>query len=194
MRCGKPVSSYEQEYCHDCSHTHHYYEKGAAVWLHKEPVNLSVYQFKFHNQRNFGKYYAKEMAGHYREVLKIWNPDIVIPIPLHSKKQRSRGFNQAAVLAKELAKLLNLSVNEKILRRTHATNPQKKLDPRRRKENIITAFEVDDRARSLVDGKKILLIDDIYTTGSTIDEAAKILKKAGAEKVYYLTISIGQGY
>ena len=194
MCCGKPVRYMEQEYCYDCAHTHHYYDRGMALWLHKKPVSQSIYQFKFHNQRSFGKYYAKEMVSQHKGTLHSLNTDIIIPIPLHSKKRRKRGYNQAEIVAKEIGKLLAIPVDEKILERTQDTNPQKTLDPQKRRKNIRTAFEVRKEKSEMLRGKAVLLIDDIYTTGSTMDEAARILKKAGAEKVYYLTISIGQGY
>lgn len=194
MKCGKPIRHAEQEHCHDCARIQHHFEKGAALWLHEEPVNLSIYQYKFHNQRSFGRYYAEEMAERYGDTLAKWNPDIIIPIPLHSAKLRKRGYNQAAIVAKELGKLMSLPVSVKLLKRMRGTNPLKTLDPAERKRNLRKAFAVEDEERELLKGKRVLLIDDIYTTGSTMDEAAKILKGAGAEKVFYLTISIGQGY
>ncbi len=194
MKCGKPVLRKEQEYCHDCAHTQHYFEKGAALWVHKEPVNLSIYQFKFHNQRSFGRYYAAEMSERYRDTLLKWNPDMIIPIPLHSAKLRKRGYNQAAVVAKELGVLLRLPVSVKAFKRIRRTNPLKTLNPAERKRNLWNAFAVTEEGKNLLKGRTVLLIDDIYTTGSTMDEAARTLKQAGAEKVFYLTISIGQGY
>lgn len=194
MKCGKSVRSEEQEYCHDCAHTEHYFAQGAALWLHQEPVNLSVYQFKFHNQRVFGRYYAEEMAKRFRAELIRWKPQIILPIPLHSSKRRKRGYNQAAIVAGALAELTGIAVDVHLLKRVRGTAPQKSLNPAERKKNIRAAFSVREEGRERLAGKRVLLIDDIYTTGSTIDEAARTLKLFGAEKVFYLAISIGQGY
>lgn len=194
MKCGKPFRYNEQEYCHDCMHTQHYFDRGAAIWLHKEPVNHSVYQFKYHNQRTFGRYYAAEILKKYRSTLLNWKPDIIIPIPLHLTKLRKRGYNQAALVAKELGKYLRVTVDIKGFRRVRGTVPQKGLNPAERRMNLEGAFSVREHLRAALKGKTVLLIDDIYTTGSTMDEAARTLKKEGAEKVFYLTISIGQGY
>lgn len=183
----------EQEYCHDCRHMRHYFDEGTALWLHKPPVNLSIYQFKFHNQRSFGKYYVSEIVSEYLDTLAGWRTDMIIPIPLHPARYRNRGYNQAEVLAKELGKVLGILTEESILIRTQKTDPQKKLAPGKRRRNLSGAFSVMEKRKNLLEGRKILLVDDIYTTGSTIDEAARVLKKAGAEKVFYLTISIGQG-
>lgn len=193
MKCGKPIRDGQQEYCHDCMNIQHDYDKGVALWVHKPPVNLSIYQFKFHNQRSFGSCYAREIMSEYGDVLAGWEIDMVIPVPLHPAKYRKRGYNQAAVLAKELGRILGIPVEESLLLRIQKTDPQKKLAPGKRRQNLAGAFVVKDKMRKLAQGSRILIVDDIYTTGSTVDEAAKALKKAGAEKVFYLTISIGQG-
>lgn len=191
MRCGKPVRREEQEYCRDCAHTHHYYDRGVSVWLHKEPVSTSIYQFKYHNQRAFGRYYAEEIAAQYEALIRTWNPDLLIPVPLHSKRRRKRGYNQAQILADELGKLLDIPVDHKAVRRVRYTDAQKTLDNRKRRANLKNAFAVE---KSLEKVKNVILTDDIYTTGSTVDAVSKILKESGVEKVYFLTISIGQGY
>ncbi len=193
MKCGKPVKDAEQEYCRDCLDARHEYDRGAALWVHKPPVNTSVYQFKFHNRRSFGSFYAKEMAAEYGEALAGWGIDIIIPVPLYPGKYKKRGYNQAAVLARELGKVLDIPVEERLLKRIRETAPQKNLTPRKRRQNLNVAFSVEKRRRVFLKSRSVLLTDDIYTTGSTVDEAAKTLKKAGAEKVFYLAISIGQG-
>ncbi len=193
MKCGKPVKDAEQEYCRDCLDARHEYDRGAALWVHKPPVNTSVYQFKFHNRRSFGSFYAKEMAAEYGEALAGWGIDIIIPVPLYPGKYKKRGYNQAAVLARELGKVLDIPVEERLLKRIRETAPQKNLTPRKRRQNLNGAFSVEKRRRVFLKSRSVLLTDDIYTTGSTVDEEAKTLKKAGAEKVFYLAISIGQG-
>ncbi|MGN1166051.1 MAG: ComF family protein [Lachnospiraceae bacterium] len=195
MKCGKPIRYFWQEYCYDCQHTYHYYDQGKALWVHSVPVSQSIYRFKFHNQRVFAKYYAEETAIYLLKNVQRWKPDILIPIPIHPVKRRKRGYNQAEILTTELGKKLGISVNKTILKRIKNTKPQKKLGSGERKKNLKNAFQITDEQKdTFLAGKRILLVDDIYTTGSTIDAAAKTLKEAGAEKVYYLTISIGQGY
>ena len=181
----------EQEFCHDCAGKKHHFDRGKALWLHKKPVSNSIYQFKYHNQRVFGKYYAMELYKQFAYIIREWNPELIIPIPLHIKRRRKRGYNQSAIIAKELGRLCGLPVNEKILKRVRYTNPQKKLDHTNRKKNLHNAFAV---TKGLYGIRRVLLIDDIYTTGNTINEAARKLKEAGVEKVFFLTVSIGQGY
>lgn len=190
MKCGKPVRASEQEYCYDCMHTHHHYDKGVSLWLNKPPVSTSIYQFKYHNQRVYGGWYARELLRQYKDILTKWNPDLIIPIPLHSRRKRKRGYNQAQILAKELGKLMGVPVKPGYVRRIKYTEPQKQLGHKSRRSNLAGAFTIGREFRAV---HTVLIVDDIYTTGSTIDAAAEILKKSGVQKVYFLTISIGQG-
>ena len=190
-KCGKPIRYEEQEYCHDCTEHIFYYEQGKSIWLHKGPVRWSVYQFKYHNRRVFAEFYAKEWKRIYGNKLKEWEIDLIIPIPLHRKRRRKRGYNQAEILAKELGERCNIPVDTKSVVRTVNTRPQKELNDKERKRNLSKAFRVTKHWEK---ARNVLLIDDIYTTGNTIDSVAQILKQKGAEKVYFLTISIGQGF
>lgn len=191
MQCGKPVSRIEEEYCYDCAHTYHHYDRGSSIWLHKPPVSTSIYRFKYQNQRNYGNYYAGKFIESCSTYIKAWNPDLIIPIPLHPRKRRERGYNQAEILAKHLAALTGISMDSKGLIRKKYTNPQKTLGSSERKKNMEGVFAL---SKGFVPGASILLVDDIYTTGNTIDAASARLRQAGAENVYFLTISIGQGY
>ena len=94
-KCGKPVRYEEQEYCYDCQKNVHTYEQGRSIWMHKMPVSLSIYQFKYKNRRIYGEFYAKEMFRIYGRLIREWGVEVIIPIPLHRKKKRLRGYNQA---------------------------------------------------------------------------------------------------
>lgn len=191
MRCGKPLRFAEQEYCYDCMHMRHRYDRGYGMWIHREPVSTSIYQFKYHNQRRYGVYYAEELICCYGHIIKRWDPDLIIPIPLHKKRRRKRGYNQAAVICRIIGRRLGITVDERSLIRKQHTDPQKALGHQERKRNLKDAFALKNGFRPV---PAVLLIDDIYTTGNTIDAASAVLKKKGVEKVYFLTISIGQGY
>lgn len=190
-KCGKPVRKEEQEFCHDCSVHPHYFEEGRSLWLHKPPVNQSVYQFKYGGRRVYGEYYARQMYSVYGRTIKRWNIDLIVPVPLYRKKQKKRGYNQAWILARGLAEMTGIPAEEKGILRVRPTVPQKELSDRQRKKNLKDAFKTSDDFRP---GKNILVVDDIYTTGCTLDEAAKTLLVSGAEKVFFLTISVGQGF
>ena len=114
---------------------------------------------------------------------------ILIPIPLHLKRLKRRGFNQAEEIAKELSKFLSLPLVSDCLIKDKETRAQVELNNEERKENVKGVFLVKNKEK--IEKKKILLIDDVYTTGSTMEEAAKVLKKAGAKKVIGIVIARG---
>ena len=197
MKCGKPIQSAEQEYCHDCSRFEYAFEQGRSVWLHQQPVSGAIYQYKFHNKRCYADIFAREIIRKYGLWIIEKNIDAVIPVPLFWVKKRKRGFNQAELLALKIVEELReqfpkskIQILRNVLFRSKNTKPQKMLDDLERQQNLQKAFRVSDKWKPV---KKVLLVDDIYTTGATIHKIADILKKAGVEKVYFLTISIGQG-
>lgn len=190
MRCGKPVEKEEQEYCRDCCRHPASYEQGRSVWRHCAPVSQAVYRFKYKNKRYYGRVFAAEMAKSCGGHIRRWGIEEIIPVPLHPARKRVRGYNQADILGEELGRILDIPVNRKVLYRVRNTKPLKNLDNMQRIRNLKGAFAVSKQQGVK---KTVLLVDDIYTTGSTIHKAACMLKLAGAEKVYFLTISIGQG-
>lgn len=192
MRCGKPLRYSEREYCLDCSKRECSYEQGKSVWVHKGIVRKSIYDFKYHNKRIYAKTYAEELLRLYRHTIEKWEPDIIIPVPLHPRRRRKRGYNQAEILADYIGEEAEIPVVAKAVYRKRHTNPQKMLDYRNRHNNLQHAFGCN--ISYLKGVRNVLIIDDIYTTGATIDEIAKTLKNAGVKKVYFLTISIGQGF
>lgn len=190
-KCGKPLSAAETEYCPDCGRKKHLYTRGRAALEYDSLMRESIGRFKYSNRREYANFYVRELLDICGPAVRSWNVDLLIPIPLHKSRRRKRGFNQAELIAKGLGRELGIPVSSNCLLRTRKTSPQKELNDQERKNNLKNAFQVVDYD---VKFKKILLIDDIYTTGSTIDAAASVLLESGAEKVYFLSISIGRGY
>jgi ComF family protein len=122
------------------------------------------------------------------DVLSVqpWKIDLVVPIPLATHRLAERGYNQAEVLAQPLAEISNLNFANKVLQRSHETVKQFELDARQRWDNLLGAFRVDSHDFA---GANILVVDDIMTTGATLNAAAVALKKAGCSKVYALTLA-----
>lgn len=190
-KCGKPVRYEEQEYCYDCQKNVHTYEQGRSIWMHKMPVSLSIYQFKYKNRRIYGEFYAKEMFRIYGRLIREWGVEVIIPIPLHRKKKRLRGYNQAEIIARNLGEIMDIPVDCKSVIRNRYTRPQKELNDKERKKNLKQAFSITSQWANY---KNVLVIDDIYTTGSTIDAVSRVLKETQrAEVIYFLTIAIGIG-
>jgi ComF family protein len=115
-------------------------------------------------------------------------PDLIVPVPLHPRRLRERGFNQSGLLAGEFARRIKAPVSYDALRRKSQTLPQTRLNREERLRNVKGAFEISDAGK--VRGRRILLVDDVFTTGTTLSECARTLKrKGGASEVHALTVT-----
>lgn len=194
MKCGKPIDQEEKEYCFDCQKRQFHYEYGYGMWVYDEKMQHSIAAFKYKNKREYGDFYVSELLRHYQEKIRRMEVDVIVPVPVHAKKLRKRGYNQAALLAKGVGDALGIAVETNLLVRTKNTLPQKTLDDRERFRNLSEAFGINPNVKFDYMDKKVLLIDDIYTTGSTIEVCTNVLLAAGVGKVYYISVCIGRGY
>lgn len=191
LKCGKTIDFAEQEYCFDCSRKKHEYTQGVSVWNYTPAIQKAVYEFKYNNLRDFSKCFAKEIKINCLEKILRWHAQALIPVPLHEKKKIKRGFNQSELIAEEFGKISGLRVDKTVIARKINTKPQKELNDNQRIKNLENAFILNKNG---VKYKKVILVDDIYTTGATIDACAKVLKRAGVEQVYFITLCIGRGF
>ncbi len=189
MKCGKPVEEYE-EYCSDCAERGHVYDEGRAVFVYDEYMSKSIYRFKYNGKREFASFYGRVMAERLGRKIESWNADVIVPVPVHKSKMKTRGYNQAGLIAKELSKRCRIPVCSDLVSRKRATAVQKELGAASRQNNLKKAFNVTP---NVVKYKTVLIVDDIYTTGATVDALAGCLKGAGIEKVYFATLCIGRG-
>ena len=187
--CGKEIISPEAEYCFDCTRHPHSFDSGMALINYNDTASRSMALIKYHGRREYLDFYSEAMFRRFGPAIRRLSPDCIIPVPVHKSRLKKRGFNQAEIVAKVLSENTGIAMDAGAVKRIKATSPQKELGDKGRKRNIRGAFAVQKNVK----GENIVLIDDIYTTGSTLDEAARVLKKAGAENVYFLTVSIGQG-
>jgi ComF family protein len=191
MRCGKTVDNPEEEYCGDCMAITKHFVRGFPVFSYEEPVKSALYDFKYKNQRDYAGFFADCICRYYGENLQKINPEGLVPVPVHPHKRRSRGYNQAELLALELGKRMGIPVYKDYLLRDIDTSPQKELGDKARMKNIKNAFKIGKNAIKL---KKILLVDDIYTSGATVEACTGVLQAFGVEEVYYTSVAIGKGY
>lgn len=191
MKCGKPLSAAEKEYCHDCGHYRQSFDRGMGIFLYQGAVKESMMRFKFRGRKEYGAYFGSMMLLYGREFLEREAPQVIIPVPIHKRKLRIRGYNQAQVLAEVIGSGLSIPIRTDLVLRTKFTKAQKTLDRKERKKNLEQAFSVGKEAGRY---RCVLLVDDIYTTGSTVNAIAGKLKMQGVEKVCFLTACIGQGW
>lgn len=188
MRCGKKLAD-EAEYCADCRAGRHYFERGRSLYEYGSAAR-SIYRFKYGGRREYAGFYGEQAVEYLKDFISSISPDGLVPIPLHPKRKAKRGYNQAELLAREIGRRMKLPVYPDLLARVRNTVPQKQLNPQERQNNLKKAFNIPGNDVKL---KTILLIDDIFTTGSTIDEAARVLKLSGVKCVCFLTLACGAG-
>lgn len=188
-RCGKPIEK-EKQLCHDCRERHHNYLQGCAVWAYEGVICDLIYQFKTKDALYLSDYFADQLAE--RFMSQKWPEiDLICSVPLHPIKLRQRHYNQSSILSEALGKRVNIPVNNQLLRRIKYTKGQKALSDFDRVNNVQAAFAATIEGNW--EGLRILIVDDIYTTGNTIDACASVLKARGVQDIYFITLAIGKG-
>jgi ComF family protein len=191
--CGALLlrSPVHRDICPDCARGRRYYDGARSAGVHCATLRTAVIQFKFNNRRRLQEPLARLLADRIETEpgppagLPLAQVDCLTPIPLHLRRRQWRGFDQALLLTTELARLTGLPLVVG-LARTRPTTPQLQLTPAQREGNVRGAFAAIGGA---LEGKRVLLIDDVYTTGATANQAARAAKQGGAVAAYVLTVS-----
>lgn len=190
-KCGKPLLFEEREYCGDCARKTHAYRQVRAAFVYDPVMRRSMAGFKYGGRQEYAAFYAEEILRRHAREIALWKAEALVPIPLHPSRRRRRGYNQAELLARELSRRSGIPVDKNLLIRVKKTRAQKELNDQERLANLKDAFSV---RKGEIPYRTIILVDDIYTTGSTMDAAAKALKGRGVPNVYGLCACVGRGY
>lgn len=188
--CGRPFGSPEavaqspDHLCRSCREHATYFDQALAAGLFEGPLREAIHIFKYRPLRALGRPLGSWMAGQIRLVHPL---DCAMPVPLHTTRLRMRGFNQALLLADIVSRSLSLALDYDNLVRTRPTRPQVELTGPERSQNVRGAFAL--KRPGDVAGRRILLVDDVFTTGATLDECSRVLKQAGARSVTALTLA-----
>lgn len=188
LKCGKHIGDEREEYCKGCRLIMHGYDRGRGLFTYQSMAE-SMYRFKYAGRREYARFYGEQIVKRLGRTIRGWKADALVPVPVHAARRRERGYNQAEVLAGEISRRTGIPVEGRLLRRVKKTLPQKFLNDRERQNNLKRAFKI---SRNDVKLKTVIIIDDIYTTGSTIDACAVVLRNAGIEKIYFITAAIGK--
>ena len=186
-KCGRPLKDTENGCCDECKMRRHVFDRALAPFRYEGAVKESLMNFKFRHRAEYYYFYAAAIAAYAEDAVKVWMPDIIIPVPAHRKRETERGYNQAYLTAGELGRFLEIPVCRDLVLRVKNTKALKELGYRERLETLKGAFKIN---RKYEVPERILIVDDILTSGSTLDSMSALLKDAGAERVYALCISV----
>jgi ComF family protein len=190
--CGQPIESFYTEpvqglLCPNCSPARYAFARARSLALYQDALVSAVLMMKYQRVEPLAKWFAVRLADLVRDQGEFFAADIVVPVPLHRNRQRERGYNQAALLAKPLANALKLPYQPVLLVRTRERPARKVLSIEERWEAVRGAFAT--RPGSQVDNLRVLLVDDVLTTGATLDACARALLDSGAKSVVALTVA-----
>ncbi|MBR3864030.1 MAG: ComF family protein [Clostridia bacterium] len=188
--CGRRTFNSE-EYCTSCSGRETYFEKARSAYVYAGALKPLIANFKYHNKKYLAKIFAKELSLLYYK--SFFNCDFVLFTPMTDDRKEERGYNQARVLAEEFCKVTKLTLIDDCLIKSKETPRQATTESvKERRLNLKGSFKVENKQK--IKGKRLLLIDDVMTTGATVEIICETLKKAGVKAVYVLTVaSVSKG-
>ena len=191
MCCGIPFSLFngsqktKSHKCESCLRNIVSFHRCRSVARYDGTLRELLHRFKYKRKISIGKFFIKLILDHFPKDIKGF--DLIMPVPLHINKLREREYNQSAIIVNSLSRHLNCEKDLFSLKKSCETEPQVNFkNSQMRKRNILKSFSISDVKK--VEKRSILLIDDVYTSGSTLNECAKVLVKAGASKVQALTL------
>jgi len=190
--CGRPLTGMTQKegeplLCPACQDRTYAFERARSFALYEEAVVRAILLLKFEQIEPLGAWFSERLAELVSAEGATLAADVVVPVPLHRERERERGYNQAALISKPLAKRLRLPHKAVLLMRTRARPDKQVLSLEERWESVRGAFAT--RPGSQVDNLRVLLVDDVLTTGATLDACARALREAGAKSVMGLTVA-----
>jgi ComF family protein len=194
-RCGRPFPDArgDDHQCAACLTRTPYFAR-ARAWgcypreeIAEHPLRQVVQKFKYGRKVSLGKPLGRLMAQGCQEFLEACHMDLIIPVPLHPKRLRWRGFNQSLLLARQVSRMYDVPVDPFLLSRNRETPPQTQLTEEERRKNVRGAFATNG-GRPLKE-RSVLLVDDVYTSGATVNECSRVLVRGGAREVYVLTLA-----
>ena len=190
FKCGRKLLDPETDICPECRKKKHSYEYGLALYEYNDVARRAMLDFKGQGIKRNGDFFASEAVKVLGAVIKRMAPEVLVPVPISSRRLGKRGFNQSEYLAERIGRALDIPVDADILYRVGEDKEQKRLSGKERARNAQKSFEaVDDNPY-----RRICIVDDVYTTGSTMEGCTKALVSSGAKEVGFVVIFSGEGY
>ncbi len=189
--CGKYLQE-DTGLCIDCKSNFPSFDIARAVGPYEGKIRIATKVFKFMGRKYLAPKMGEMMALKVMSEPGFGHLDLIVPVPIAPNSFRERGFNQTDLLGRQISKDLGIKMDNKIIKRVKDTPHQTELTKQERERNLLDAFEIRDAHK--IKDKSILLVDDVYTTGSTIRECTRVLTEAGAGRVSVVTWATGRGF
>lgn len=190
-KCGKYMKEGDG-ICLECQKNPPLFDIARAVGPYDDAYRIAIKVLKFMGRRHLAVRMGQMMAQVVNEEPRFWPLDLIIPVPASPGHLKQRGFNQTEELGRQISRGIGVKMDAKILRRVKETPSQRELSREEREKNLLCAFKVEDNAK--IQQKHLLLVDDVYTTGSTSKECTRTLLDAGAGRVCVITWATGIGF
>ncbi len=187
-RCGRPIRDADSELCYACAKRNSFFDEGLAPFAYDKIMIPSLMRFKYGHRAEYADFYAAAILFYGGAKIRRWKAQAVLPVPVHRRRMIRRGYNQAEEIAGRVAAGLNIPDLGRYVRRVKNTKPQKNLNDVQRRNNLRNSFRIDPGIKL---PERVMIVDDIFTTGSTIDAMAAEARKRGAEKVFFVCAAIG---
>ena len=165
----------------------YYFKKHLYIFVYKDEIRNLILDYKFNDKSYLYKIFSEIIVKNKKIFGILEKYDIIIPVPIHKKRRKQRGYNQTELIAKEISKNIQIKYEKNCLIKYINTEQQSKLNREQRKQNLKNAYKITNKEK--IQNRKIILFDDIYTTGSTANECCKILKQNGAQEILVFTIA-----
>ena len=187
--CGIPFAGDDggRHLCNDCIVSKSVYVAARAVGRYETTLPEAIHRFKCNGRTHISEILGKLVAEFAYPTFNIGEYSLIMPVPLHPKRLRERGFNQSVILAREVARRVHIPLDSMALKRHVYTEPRISLGRKERETNVHGVFPIADSGK--VKGERIILVDDVYTSGSTVKECVRVLMKNRAERVVVLTLA-----
>ncbi len=194
IKCGKPLlltdffKQNREILCLECKRKKYSFEFSRSIGIYNKVLKKCIHLFKYYGEKKLAIPLGKLMVDYLLQNVEfIKKVELIIPVPLHNNDLKKRGFNQSVLLGKAIGDYFSVPVREKVLIKKKLTPFQVNLSKKEREKNILSAFSVEKPEE--IEGKNILILDDVFTTGSTVEECAKELMKARANNIIVLTLA-----
>ena len=182
--CGAPKTEGK---CRVCETNEFLFDKARSAFMFNKAVQNMIHEFKYNEITRIAKFFGRLSQEYIKKFQPFDHIDYIVPVPLHKVKKRDRGFNQSEYITREISKNMNWKHLPNLIKRKRFTETQTKLNKDQRRKNVSLAFKINPKYN--IKGKNILLVDDVFTTGSTANSIATALKKKQVNKVYVFTIA-----